>query len=143
MPTVAPAGPSYLHAPGPLHAILLGGTVSLFLGAMLSDIAYYQTHQIQWSNFASWLNAGGMVFCGAALVFALVKLLRARQRGGQPLTYFVVLLATFVLGLFTAFQHAKDAWAIMPAALVMSIIVFILILAAAWIGLSARTGGVK
>ena len=143
MSTAATATPIYRHQPGPLHAILLGGTVSLFLGAMLSDLAYYQSHQIQWSNFASWLNAGAMVLCGVALVFALVNLLRARQKGGQPLTYFVVLLATFVLGLFTAFQHAKDAWAIMPAALVMSIIVFILSLAAAWIGLSARTGGVQ
>ncbi|NNG22338.1 DUF2231 domain-containing protein [Telluria aromaticivorans] len=143
MPSVASATPAYRSSPGPLHAILLGGSVSLFLGAMLSDIAYYQTHQIQWSNFASWLNAAGMVFCGVALAFALVNLLRARQKGGQPLTYFVVLLAAFVLGLFTAFQHAKDAWAIMPAALVMSIIVLILILAAAWIGLSARTGGAE
>lgn len=143
MSTVTTASPTYRSAPGPLHAILLGGSVSLFLGAMLSDLAYYQTYQIQWSNFASWLNAGGMVLCGIALVFALVNLLRARQKGGQPLTYFVVLLASFVLGLFTAFQHAKDAWAIMPAALVMSIIVFILILVAAWIGLGARSGGVK
>ncbi len=143
MSTAATATPIYRHPPGPLHAILLGGTVSLFLGAMLSDIAYYQTHQIQWSNFASWLNAGAMVLCGVALVFALVNLLRTRQKDGQPLTYFMVLLATFVLGLFTAFQHAKDAWAIMPAAMVMSIIVFILSLAAAWIGLNTRTGGVK
>ena len=143
MPTVATAAPAYRSSPGPLHAILLGGAVSLFLGAMLSDVAYYQSHQIQWSNFASWLNAGGMVFCGLALVFALLKLLRARQKSGQPLSAFLVLLATFVLGLFTAFQHAKDAWAIMPAALVMSIIVFILILAAAWIALGARSGGVQ
>lgn len=143
MQSATTATPIYRHSPGPLHAILLGGSVSLFLGAMLSDLAYYQSYQIQWSNFASWLNAGGMVFCGVALVFALVNLLRARQKGGQPLTYFVVLLATFVLGLFTAFQHAKDAWAVMPAGLVMSIIVLVLILAAAWIGLSARSGGVK
>ena len=56
MSTVTTASPAYRNPPGPLHAILLGGTVSLFLGAMLSDIAYYQTHQIQWSNFASWQN---------------------------------------------------------------------------------------
>ena len=62
--------------PGPLHSILLAGAVPLFLGALLSDIAYGQTYQIQWANFASWLIAGALVFSGFALLFALVNLLR-------------------------------------------------------------------
>src|SRR3546814_2173755 len=37
----------------PMHAILLAGTVPLFLGAMLSDIAYASSYQVQWTNFAS------------------------------------------------------------------------------------------
>ena len=43
---------TYRPTPGPLHATLLAGTVPLFLGALLSDIAYTQTYQIQWANFA-------------------------------------------------------------------------------------------
>ena len=49
--------------PGPLHSILLGGTVALFLGALSSDIAYARTYQIQWSNFASWLIIYFVVLC--------------------------------------------------------------------------------
>lgn len=143
MSTAATVNPTYRNPPGPLHAILLGGTVTLFLGALLSDIAYHQSYQIQWSNFSSWLLAGAEVFSGLALVFALVGLLRARNKGGQPLTYFVLLLATWVLGLVNCFQHAKDAWAVMPAGLVLSIVVFILSCVAAWIGFGARAGGVK
>ena len=45
----------------PLHAALLAGTVPLFLGALLSDIAYARTYEIQWANFASWLIVGGLV----------------------------------------------------------------------------------
>jgi uncharacterized membrane protein len=134
---------AYRRAPGPLHAIFTGGTVPLFLGGLLSDIAYYQSYQIQWSNFASWLIAGAMVFCGFALLFALINLLRAPRKGGQPLVYFLVLLATFVLGLMNAFQHAKDAWAVMPSGLVLSVIVAVLALAAAWIGLKPRSGGMQ
>jgi uncharacterized membrane protein len=137
------ANPAYRHPPGPLHAILLAGTVPLFLGALLSDIAYYKSHQIQWSNFASWLIAGGLLFCGLALVFALVNLVRAPRKAGHPLAYFLLLLSTFVLGLINAFQHAKDAWAVMPSGLVLSVIVSLLALAAAWIGLNLRSGGVK
>jgi len=54
-----------------------------------------------------------------------------------------LLLATFVLGLIDCFQHAKDAWAVMPAGLVLSAIVFLLSCLAAWVGLTPRAGGVQ
>lgn len=137
----ATASPIYLSPPGLLHTTLLAGTVPLFLGALLSDIAYYKSYQIQWSNFASWLIAGGLLFCGLALLFALANLIRAKQKKGQPLVYFLLLLATWVLGLFNAFEHAKDAWAAMPAGLVLSVIVALLACAAVWVGLKLRSGG--
>nr|WP_197975712.1 MULTISPECIES: DUF2231 domain-containing protein [unclassified Pseudomonas] len=127
-----------------MHAIFLAGTVPLFLGALLSDIAYYQSYQIQWSNFAAWLIAGGLVFCGLALVFALINLVRAEHKGGRAVLYFLLLLVTWVLGLVNAFEHAKDAWAVMPTGLVMSVVVTVLSLVAAWVGLSnLRSGGVR
>jgi uncharacterized membrane protein len=135
---------AYRHRPGPLHAIFLAGTVPLFLGALLSDIAYSKSYQIQWSNFAAWLIAGGLLFCGLALVFALINLVRAEHKGGRPVVYFLLLLVTWVLGLVNAFEHAKDAWAVMPTGLVLSVIVTALALVTAWIGLSnLRSGGVR
>ncbi|MBC3300843.1 hypothetical protein H0Z09_06905 [Pseudomonas sp. SWRI18] len=132
----------YPTKPGALHAILLAGSVPLFLGALLSDIAYGQTYQIQWANFASWLIAGALVFSGFALLFALVNLLRAERKSGRPAAYFLLLLAAWVLGLVNAFQHAKDAFAMMPAGLVLSAIVTLLALVAAWIGLTNLRSGV-
>jgi len=150
MTPVTTATPAYhsrpADPPGPLHAIFLAGSVPLFVGALLSDIAYSNTYQIQWSNFASWLLAGAELFSGLALLLALVNLLRAPRKSGQPLTYFVLLLITWALGLVNCFQHAKDAWAVMPAGLVLSVIVTILICVTAWIGLSQRiprAGGVQ
>lgn len=130
------------HVPNPIHATLLAGTVPLFLGGLLSDIAYFQTYEIQWTNFASWLIAGGLVFCGLAIVFALVNLLKATHKKGRPLIYLVLLAATWVLGFFNALVHAKDAWASMPSGLVLSVIVTILACAATWIGFTnLRAGG--
>ena len=57
--TLDPVRPDPLH---PVHAFFLAGTVPLVLGAVLSDWAYHDTAEIQWSNFASWLIAGGLVF---------------------------------------------------------------------------------
>lgn len=130
----AHAHPRPLH---PLHAIFLAFPLPLFLGALVSDLAYRSTFQIQWSNFSSWLIAGGLLVGAFALVWALVGLLRGGTAGkGRSIAYFIVLLAMWVLGLINAFVHAKDAWAVMPEGLVLSVIATLLALIAAWIGYS-------
>ena len=135
---------TYRCTPGPLHATLLAGTVPLFLGALLSDIAYYQTYQIHWSNFAAWLIAGALLFCGLAGLFALVNLLRADRKAGRPTVYFLLLLVTWALGLVNAFEHAKDAWAVMPSGLVLSAVVTLLACVTTWVGLTnLRSGGAQ
>ncbi|MBD8599774.1 DUF2231 domain-containing protein [Pseudomonas sp. CFBP 8772] len=131
----------YRSPPGPLHAILLAGTVPLFLGALLSDITYFQTYQIQWSNFASWLIAGGLVFCGLAVLFALVNLIRADRKAGRPVVYLVLLVVTWALGLVNAFEHAKDAFATMPSGLILSALTTLLIGVTAWLGLTSIRSG--
>jgi len=134
--------PDYRYRPGPLHAMLLAGTVPLFLGALLSDIAYYNSFQIQWANFAAWLIAGGLLFAGLALLFALANLIGAQRKAGRPVVYLLLLLVTWVIGLINAFEHAKDAWAVMPAGLVLSAVVAVLAVITAWLGLSnLRSGG--
>lgn len=134
----------YRRRPGPLHATLLAGTVPLFLGALLSDIAYYLTYEIQWANFASWLITGGLLFAGLALLFALVNLIRAAQRKGRSLVYVLLLLAICVVGFLNALEHAKDAWATMPLGLLLSAVVAVLACIATGLGLTnKRSGGVK
>jgi uncharacterized membrane protein len=126
----------------PFHAFLLAGAVPLFLGALLGDITYFRSYQIQWSNFASWLIAGALVFAGFALLWAVIDLFRADRHRGRPLIYVLLLLATWVLGFLNALIHARDAWGIMPTALVLSVIVAVLACAATWVGFSNfRTGG--
>jgi uncharacterized membrane protein len=136
--------PWAVHPIHPLHAVLLAGTVPLFLGALLTDWAYHSSQQIQWSNFASWLIVGAMVLTGIVLVFAIVDLFRAARRGGRAVLYFLLVLATFVLGFINALVHAQDAWAIMPEAIWLSALVFVLACVATGLGFSTyRAGGVR
>ena len=80
----------------PVHAFLLAACVPLFLGGLLSDLAYSSTYEVQWTNFASWLIAGALVFAGLALLWAFIELLRGdRQWRGMPLIYFLLLLGTW------------------------------------------------
>jgi uncharacterized membrane protein len=128
----------------PVRAILLAGTVPLFLGVLLSDIAYTLSYEIQWKNFASWLIVGGLVFGGLALLWAVIEVVRVRPPGVRNATHFVVLLAIWVLGFIDALVHAGDAWASMPAGLVLSAIVALLAIAAAGFSFAhSRPGDAK
>lgn len=128
----ATAGTRGLH---PLHAILLGFPVPLFLGALLSDWAYARSFQIQWANFSSWLIAGALVASIPAVLWALARVFRPpppERRRRQ--FHLLALLLMSVLGIINAFIHAKDAWATMPEGLVLSAVTLLLALAAAWLG---------
>ncbi|NKE43627.1 hypothetical protein HB662_02485 [Roseomonas frigidaquae] len=135
--TASGVAPGYLRPLHPLHAILLAFPLPLFLGALLSDIAYSATFHVQWANFASWLITGGLVLGGFALLWALVDLIRggAARRKSRGI-YFVVLLAMWVIGFLNALVHAKDAWATMPEGLYLSVVATLLALVASWMGYS-------
>ena len=126
----------------PFQAALLAGSIPLFLGAMLCDIAYAKTYEVQWTIFASWLIAGGLVLGAVVLVLAAVDLFRGGHRGSRRLVYFLLVLATWVLGFVNALVHAKDVWAAMPDGLVLSAVVTVLACAATWLAFSSlRAGG--
>lgn len=136
-------GRSTYKALHPLHALLLGGALPLFLGALLSDWAYSVSFEIQWKNFASWLLVGALVLAGFALLWALIDVIRGR-RSGRRIAYFVLLLAAWILGFVNALVHAKDAYASMPEALILSVITTVLVIVATFLGFSTlRSGGVK
>ncbi len=126
----------------PLNAVLLAGTVPLFLGALLGDVAYYQSQEIQWKNFASWLLVGGLIFAGFALLWAVIDIVRAAPRTTRQIIYVLLLLVLWILGLVDALVHAGDAWASMPAALILSAILAVLVMAATGLGLSRVYRGV-
>ncbi len=121
--------------------MLLGAATSLLLSGFLSDWAYAGSIEIQWKNFAGWLIIGGLVFMGFALLWMLVDLVRLPLGRGARIVAFVLLLAAFVLGIVDELVHAKDAWASMPEALILSGLVALLSIAATAMGSAAPAGG--
>lgn len=122
-----------------VHGVLLSFPIALFTSAMVTDITYLRTAQIQWTNFSAWLIVGALIFGGVVLAWSLVRLVLAlrtpRQRGWM--IYAGVLAVMWVLGLINAFKHSQDAWSSVGAfGLVLSILCTLLALAAGAIAFS-------
>ncbi|NGO90534.1 MAG: hypothetical protein GBQ79_13020 [Halomonas sp.] len=109
----------------------------------LSDYAYANSYQIQWATFAAWLNAGGLVFAGLALLSALISFFRTKSRSIILLIYPALLLLTWVLGFVNALIHSRDAWGMMPIAFALSLVVTIFAGTAVWVGFSRFGHGGK
>lgn len=122
------------RVPHPVHAVLLAGTVPLFLGVLLSDLAYTMTYEVQWKNFASWLLVGGLVFGGLALLWSLFELPRVDASGPRKALYPALLLILWVLGFINSLVHAGDAWASIPTGPVLSTLVALLAIVATGLG---------
>lgn len=127
----------------PLRALLLAGGVPLFLGVLLSDITYANSDQVQWKNFASWLNAGALLLSGLALLWSVIALFSAHRRSRRLAISTVLLLAGWILGFINSLVHAKDAAATLPEGLVLAVVVFALVAVASWLGLGAEHQGVR
>ena len=126
----------------PLHAILLAFPVALYPSALLADITYLNSAEIQWSNFASWLIAGADFFAGLVLAWAVFGLFfgRARHARGRGMLYLVVIAAMFVVGVLNALHHARDGWhSVGTAGLVMSLVCSALAFVAAYLAYSGTT----
>src|SRR3546814_2001529 len=77
-----------------------------------------------------------MVLASIALLCGIIEFFSGRRRP----VYLLVLVATWIVGFFDALHHSRDAWAIMPTAVVLSVIVTVLACVATWIGFASRFG---
>lgn len=133
----------YLQTPA-IHAPLRPGIFETFNQVpavcftltLLSDIAYWQTENLMWHNFSSWLLFAGLVGGGFAAVALAIDFVRRRRFGLDlnPLFPLGAMLA-WLLALLNSFVHAGDGWtAIVPWGLVLSAVVVLLMLGLLFLG---------
>ena len=116
-----------------VHGIFLAFPIALFSIGVLTDIAYLNTAELQWTNFTAWLNVGGLVFGGLVLLWALIDVIldKAGRRG--DLIYLIVLAVMWIVALVNAFKHSQDGWSSVGAlGLILSIVSALLALVAGW-----------
>jgi uncharacterized membrane protein len=126
---------------GGVHRLLLAFPTALFTSALVTDIAYLKTAEIQWTNFSAWLICGALVFGGLVGAWAIVgAVFSPSSLRKNRLIYLGLLAAAWILGLINAFKHSQDAWSSVGAfGLILSLLSTVLILAAAFLAYSGWT----
>ncbi len=110
---------------------------AFFAAALVTDIAYWQTAEMQWSNFSVWLITAGLVMSGVAALAGVFDLLaNLRTRGAKPAWLPVIgNLIAIGLALVDAFVHSRDAYtSVVPTGLILSALVVLILLVTRWLG---------
>ena len=125
--------PALVIARRPLCPRVSGFAPAFFTGALVTDLAYGATVNLQWQYFSIWLLTAGLVMGGVAGVAGLIDWRGAgdRARAGGRL---VLGLVVWVLSFLNAMVHSRDGWtAVVPDGVILSGTVVALLAIRSWL----------
>jgi uncharacterized membrane protein len=136
-----------LHSPPqastayPFSALFVPLPFVCFTLTFVTDILYWRTSNLMWSNFSDWLLFFGLIFGALALIAGLIDFVRPATRALRPsLASVITFLAVLVLALFNSLIHAGDGWtAIVPAGLITSAVTLLVMIASVYFTAATRT----
>ena len=120
----------------PLHQMLVSFSAAYFVGALVTDLVYWQTPDVLWERFSIWLITAGLIVAGLAVIAYVIDLAGGRQIAAPAWRAIGYALAV-VLALVNAFVHSRDGYtAVVPTGLMLSGLVVVVLLLTAFV---ART----
>jgi len=111
--------------------------IACFIGALLTDIAYYFSAEIMWADISSWLLVVGFIIGVFAAIAGLTDFLSKRSIRALAPAWLHLLgnLLVLVLSFFNALVHTRDAWtSVVPTGLTLSIITVLILPVTGWLG---------
>jgi uncharacterized membrane protein len=121
----------------PIHPMLVGFPIALFVSAFVCDVVFWQTMNPDWFRATVWLLGGGLIMAALAAVMGLIDFLDERRirdlndawwhMGGNVLA---VLIEAF--NLYERVQTNETF--VVPTGLVLSAIVVAILMFTGWKG---------
>ena len=121
----------------PIHPMLVPFPIACFVGALLTDLAYWRTAEMMWADFSSWLLTAGVIMGFLAAIAGLIdfignRLIRAQSSAWPHAIGNVVALTLATVNMLV---HTRDAWtSVVPTGLILSGIVVLILLLTGWLG---------
>lgn len=125
----------------PIHALLVPVPILCFTGALITDIVYSRSPDMQWANFSAWLLFVGIVFAVLAAVAGAIDFTGHRRIRRQAVAWPHVIgnVLVLVLAIFNNFVHSRDAWtSVVPTGLILSALTVLTMVVTVILGRSIR-----
>ena len=119
----------------PIHRMLAAFSAAYFIGALVTDVVYWQTLNVLWERFSIWLITAGLILAGLAVVAYAIDLFAGRQIDRPAWPRAVGYALAILLSLINAFVHSRDAYtSVVPTGLILSGLVVLILIFTAWYG---------
>jgi uncharacterized membrane protein len=130
----------------PLHKMPASFSAAYFVGALVTDLVYWQMPDVLWERFSIWLISAGLIMAGLAAIAYVIDLAGGRQIDRPAWPSVVGYALAVLLSLTNAFVHSRDGYtAVVPTGLMLSGLVVVVMLLTAWVGMALanrhRVGG--
>lgn len=135
--------PEFRAVPSPAsttaYQLLAPVPIACFVGALLTDIAYWGTAQMMWADFSAWLLAAGLVIGLIVVILALIAIFSqaALRRSRLVWIHGIGYLIALILSLANMFIHSRDAWtSVVPTGITLSILAVLIFIATSVVGVA-------
>ena len=123
----------------PIHPIIVPFPIACFVGALLTDLTYWQTAEMMWADFSAWLITVGVILGYVAAIAGLIDFLGNRFIRAQAPAWPHVIgnVVVLILATINMLVHTHDAWtSVVPWGLTLSALVVLILLFTGWMGWS-------
>ena len=100
-----------------------------FVAALIFDVVYARSGELMWNKSAAWLLAIGLLFAVIPRLINLVQVWVTSRRAAltsDKLDFWLNLLA-IAAAIVNSFVHSRDAYAVVPAGLWLSVCTVVLL----------------
>jgi uncharacterized membrane protein len=130
----------------PIHKMLVSFSAAYFMGALVTDLAYWHVPDVLWERFSIWLITAGLIMAGLAAIAYVFDLADNRSIDRPAWPRVVGYAIAVLISLTNAFVHSRDGYtAVVPLGLTLSALVVVVLLLTAWIAMAlanrSRVGG--
>ncbi len=125
--------PRTLRVRRPFYPALAAFVAACFVGLLATDLAYWATADMMWSDFSAWLVSVGVVVGWLTVVVTLVEVFAVRTFRPRPSWLWTIgSIVALIVATFDMLIHTRDAWtSVVPWGLVLSAIVVLVLLVTA------------
>src|SRR3954451_8921509 len=91
----------------PIHRMLVSFSIAYFVGALVTDLVYWQMPDVMWERFSIWLIMAGLVMAGLAVFTYIINSFAGRRRSRSAWPSLVGYALAICLAVISAFVHSR------------------------------------